>query len=68
MNACFREPLVTSIRGGRKGGGMKVSEAGLRVIALYQKIEQAALEASAPSWEELNELLAFQGSGPKLIL
>src|SRR5271169_4454822 len=42
MNDCFREPLVIAERGGKTGGGMKVTETGCRALALYQEIEAAA--------------------------
>ncbi len=36
MNAAFREPLVTSARGGAGGGGAALTEAGLAVQAAYE--------------------------------
>src|SRR5262245_24386050 len=34
MNSSFRMPLVGAIRGGRSGGGARVTDAGSKVIAL----------------------------------
>jgi molybdate transport system regulatory protein len=57
MNKCFREPVVVAERGGKKGGGMMVTEAGRRALALYQEIEAAALKSSASPWRNLQKLL-----------
>jgi molybdate transport system regulatory protein len=57
MNRCFRQPLITAERGGRKGGGMKVTETGRRALALYQEIESAALASAGTSWRRLQRLL-----------
>src|SRR6478736_6394106 len=46
MNECFREPVVVAKRGGKSGGGMKVTETGHRALALYQEIETIALKSS----------------------
>lgn len=47
MNAAFREPLVGSTRGGPRGGGARLTEAGRTVLAHYRKIEEIAAEAGA---------------------
>jgi molybdate transport system regulatory protein len=57
MNECFREPVVIAARGGRGGGGMKVTEAGRRALALYQEMESAALDSTTGSWRSLQKLL-----------
>jgi molybdate transport system regulatory protein len=57
MNECFREPVVAAERGGKRGGGMKVTETGRRALALYQEMEAAALDATAASWRDLQKLL-----------
>lgn len=57
MNECFREPLIIAERGGKAGGGMKVTETGRRALALYQKIESAARSSTAASWRSLQKLL-----------
>src|SRR6267154_2372949 len=36
MNASFCEPVVVAERGGKTGGGMRVTETGREVLALYQ--------------------------------
>ena len=45
MNASFKEPLVMKAVGGKAGGGAAVTEAGRRVLALYQRMESAAAAA-----------------------
>ena len=57
MNECFREPVVIAARGGKSGGGMKVTETGRRALALYQEMESTALTSTAPAWRKLQELL-----------
>lgn len=57
MERCFREPLVMAHRGGKSGGGMKVTETGRRVLALYQEMESAALKSVEDPWRQLQKLL-----------
>ena len=57
MNQCFREPVVVAERGGKVGGGMKVTDTGRRALALYQAIEAAARKSSAVPWRGLQKLL-----------
>jgi molybdate transport system regulatory protein len=56
MNAAFKQPLVESAIGGKRGGGASVTEAGRQVLALYRKLEAdvgAQAEAHAPSFRAL---------------
>jgi molybdate transport system regulatory protein len=57
MEKCFREPVVVAARGGKSGGGMKVTETGRLVLALYQAMEAAALKSMEKPWQRLQELL-----------
>src|SRR5436190_16128909 len=57
MNECFREPVVIAERGGKSGGGMKITETGRRALALYQEIESKARRSTATSWRSLQKLL-----------
>ena len=57
MNECFREPVLVAERGGRTGGGMKVTETGRRALALYQEMEATALASTGPAWRRLQKLL-----------
>lgn len=58
MNAAFRAPLVSSARGGPGGGGAQLTEAGARVLALYQAALDEAAAAAAPHVAALEALLA----------
>ncbi|MDB6068649.1 MAG: Molybdenum-binding transcriptional regulator, ModE family protein [Pedosphaera sp.] len=57
MNVCFREPVAVSERGGKAGGGMKITATGRRALALYQEMEAAALHSASPHWGRLQKLL-----------
>ena len=57
MNACFREPLVTTQRGGKAHGSAMLTRSGERALALYRGMEEASREAMAASWRELRVLL-----------
>lgn len=57
MNRCFRQPLVTLERGGRKGGSAQLTEAGKEALALYREMETAAMRAMQPAWKRLRALL-----------
>jgi molybdate transport system regulatory protein len=57
MNENFREPLVTSSRGGDEGGGAALTENGGRVLKLYRKLEKKSETAIAPTSKELLQLL-----------
>jgi molybdate transport system regulatory protein len=57
MNECFRQPVTVAERGGRKGGGMKVTATGRRVLALYQEMESAALISTKAAWNDLQKLV-----------
>ncbi|HEX4122634.1 MAG TPA: LysR family transcriptional regulator [Verrucomicrobiae bacterium] len=57
MNQCFREPVAVGERGGKRGGGMKVTVTGHRVLALYKEMESAALTSARPAWENLQKLV-----------
>lgn len=47
MNRAFRDPLVESTRGGVKGGGARLTEAGEIVLSNYRKLEEIMAEAGA---------------------
>ncbi|HKK37512.1 MAG TPA: LysR family transcriptional regulator [Paracoccaceae bacterium] len=47
MNRAFREPLVEASRGGAKGGGARLTEAGEAVLTHYRKLEEIMAEAGA---------------------
>jgi len=57
MNDLFREPLVELSRGGRQGGGTRVTDFGRRVLAEYRALCEAGEKAIRPSWRKLRKLL-----------
>jgi molybdate transport system regulatory protein len=57
MNAAFRDPLVTSTRGGARGGGAKLTEAGEVVLTQYRKLEEIMAEAGAARIGVLRSML-----------
>jgi molybdate transport system regulatory protein len=57
MNAMFAAPVVTSTRGGRKGGGAVVTETGQAVLAAYRTLEEEAARAGQPQLDRLEALL-----------
>jgi molybdate transport system regulatory protein len=42
MNRCFRRPLVEASKGGREGGGARLTPLGEEVLARYRKLERRA--------------------------
>ncbi len=57
MNGSFRQPVAVAERGGRKGGGMKVTATGLRALALYKEMDAAAIVSTKSAWRNLRKLL-----------
>lgn len=57
MNACFKEPVIESVRGGSQKGGTVLTETGRRAVALFRRMEAAAVSAAEGSFGELRELL-----------
>ncbi|MEP3437470.1 MAG: LysR family transcriptional regulator [Hoeflea sp.] len=47
MNAAFQMPLVESNRGGQKGGGARLTEAGEAALAHYRELEAITLKEGA---------------------
>jgi molybdate transport system regulatory protein len=57
MNEGFREPLVSSSRGGSEKGGAALTEVGEQVLKLYHKMEQQASRAIEKTEQQLIGLL-----------
>ncbi|RBP48041.1 molybdate transport system regulatory protein [Roseimicrobium gellanilyticum] len=57
MNEGFREPLVSSSRGGSEKGGATLTETGQEVLSLYQKLEAETLAATRTTWDKLRKRL-----------
>jgi molybdate transport system regulatory protein len=57
MNMHFVEPLVVLSRGGKDGGGTRVTAAGRAVLAAYHTMREASEAAAEPAWKRLRHLL-----------
>ncbi len=57
MNAAFREPLVTSARGGAGGGGAFLTGAGVTVLEAYRSMLAATEGACAADVAAIGALL-----------
>jgi molybdate transport system regulatory protein len=57
MNACFREPVITTKRGGRDRGGAKLTHTGERLLGLYELLEAEALDSTAKTRSAIAVLL-----------
>jgi len=57
MEGCFKQPLVRAARGGAKGGGAALTEAGQKVLTLYYRLGTESLQATQATWSELRILL-----------
>lgn len=58
MNACFRQPLVETSRGGRSQGGARLTETGEQVLAYYRRMEAKAAGAVEDEMREMRALLS----------
>jgi molybdate transport system regulatory protein len=57
MNRSFKEPLVLGAKGGKKGGGSKLTPMGKQLALVYRKMEEKALEAVRKEWALVESLL-----------
>jgi molybdate transport system regulatory protein len=57
MNTLFNKPLVSAARGGKKGGGSGVTEAGKDVLKRYLRMEADCLKATRADWKAIKRLL-----------
>ncbi|TBX24661.1 hypothetical protein TK43_11230 [Roseovarius sp. JS7-11] len=64
MNGAFRKPLVDSVRGGAKGGGARLTDAGEQVLKHYRKLEDIAAEAGAARINAISDLLKTGDADP----
>ena len=60
MNPYFREPVVTSVKGGPTGGGASLIETGKAVRALYRTIQRKAESAISAELKRLATPPIFQ--------
>jgi molybdate transport system regulatory protein len=62
LNGNFREPLVTSAKGGRAGGGAALTDTGRTVLELYRRVQR---NAAAAVQADLHELAALAVETPQ---
>lgn len=60
MNRCWREPLVTTLHGGTRGGGAQLTAFGATVLARYRRIQDAISMAAELAATELGGDLLSQ--------
>lgn len=58
MNACFKDPLVQTNRGGNARGGAQLTQTGDQVLTIYRGMEEASGKAIAKDMRSLRRLLA----------
>jgi len=58
MNRSYREPLVSTGRGGASGGGSQLTDFGRKVLALYREMEAVSQSAIEQPWTRMRRLLA----------
>ena len=58
MNACFKEPLVATARGGSEHGHASLTETGKAALGLYRRMEEEAQAAMEGAWREMEGYLA----------
>jgi molybdate transport system regulatory protein len=63
LNSAFRDPLVTSARGGAGGGGAALTEAGVAVLKAYRSMVAATEVACADDMGRIAALLSDMSEG-----
>ena len=58
MNGYFDEPLVRSMKGGRRGGGAELTKTGRAVLEAYRRIEKKVHSVSERDLKLLSSLAA----------
>ena len=58
MNRCFRAPLVEAAKGGRAGGGARLTSLGEEVLATYRGMQARTARAIAADLTRLKRELA----------
>ncbi len=57
MNRCFRAPLVEAVKGGRHGGGARLTATGEEVLRRYRRMEARTARTTATDLRALRRLL-----------
>ena len=57
LNQCWREPLVSTTRGGTGHGGARLTETGVQVLVAYRRLDEALAAAARDHAPALMALL-----------
>lgn len=57
MNRCFKQPLIEAVRGGKFGGGARLTDTGRAALARYRRMEKTGLAAMEKDWAAIKKLL-----------
>jgi molybdate transport system regulatory protein len=57
MNRSYRKPLVEAERGGKTGGGARLTSYGRRVLACYKEMEELSFAAMQKPWRAMRRML-----------
>ena len=57
MNRAFRRPVITTVTGGREGGGTELTAVGAEVVRRYRKIEALAQRAAGREITAISRLM-----------
>ena len=58
MNRCFKHPLVEASKGGRAGGGARLTKLGHEVLARYRRMETLTARVIEPEMAALRAVVA----------
>ena len=58
MNRCFKRPLVEASKGGRAGGGARLTQLGQEVLERYRRMEMLTAEVIEPEMAALRSVVA----------
>ena len=58
MNRCFKRPLVEASKGGRAGGGARLTDLGHEILARYRRMELLTAEVIEPEMAALRAVVA----------
>ena len=64
LNEAFREPVITTAIGGRRGGGARMTPFGERLVARFRAMEDKASAAIATDLRRFATLLRKPGNRP----
>src|ERR1044071_430279 len=56
-NPHFSEPIVEVVRGGKTGGGARLTREGQRILAMYRRMENECHHAMESNWRRMRRLL-----------